>query len=70
MLVPDEALELIDSVAENRTAFMVEAAVAAAKVRRRLIEDAEIADICARNAASDAIINDDWEAAISDGLGT
>ena len=69
LLVPDEALALIDSVAENRTAFMVEAAVAAAKVRRRLIEDAEIAAICARNATRDAIINDDWEAAIGDGIG-
>ncbi len=68
MLVPDEALALIDSVAENRSAFMVEAAVAAAHVRRRLIEDAEIAAICSQTATRDANINDEWEAAIGDGL--
>jgi hypothetical protein len=68
MLVPDEALALIDSVSPNRSAFMVEASVAAAKRRKREIEDAEIADICRSQAAEDRFIAAEFEATVCDGI--
>lgn len=68
MLVPEGDLRLIDSVSKNRTAFMIEAAVAEAKRRRRELEDAEIARICAGTAERDRALAGDWEATLSDGL--
>jgi hypothetical protein len=68
MLVPDEALELIDSVSENRTAFMVEASVAAAKRRRREIVDAEVARICTENFDRDRAIAAEFDGTLLDGL--
>lgn len=68
MLIPDDALALIDSVAENRTAFMVEAAVGAARRRRREIVDAEIADICKRNGAADLELAREFDATLRDGM--
>ena len=68
MLVPDDALALIDSVSENRTAFMVDAAVRAAKARRRELVDAEIARICAEDAELDMKVYREWEGTTADGL--
>lgn len=67
MLIPDADLRLIDSVSRNRTAFMVEAAVAEAKRRRRELEDAEIARICRSNAERDRALARDWESTLPDG---
>lgn len=69
MLIPPDALELIDSVSGNRTAFMVDAAVAEAKRRRRELEDAEITRICRANAKRDRAVAKEWEATLGDGLG-
>lgn len=68
MLIPEGDLRLIDSVSKNRTAFMIEAAVAEAKRRRRALEDAEIARICTSTAHRDRGLASDWEATLSDGL--
>jgi hypothetical protein len=69
MSVPDDDLAEIDAYADgNRTAFMVAAALERARVMRRAFEDAEIAELCATNAASDPALVADWETAIADGL--
>ena len=68
MLIPDEALALIDSVANNRTSFMLEAAVKAARLERRRREDAEIACWCSERGESDAGLDDEFSFAVSDGL--
>lgn len=68
MLVPEADLRLIDSVSRNRTAFMIEAAVAEAKRRRRDLEDAEIARICTENAERDRRLAHEWESTLRDGL--
>lgn len=68
MLIDPADLELIDSVSKNRTAFMVSAAVEEAKRRKRELEDAEIARICAENAADDRELATDWEPVLKDGL--
>ncbi len=69
MLIPDDALALIDSVAENRTAFMVDAAVGAARRRKRELVDAEVASICTRNRVADAEVAREFDPTASDGLG-
>jgi hypothetical protein len=68
MLVPDEALELIDSVSDNRTAFMVQASVREARKRRRQLVDAEVARICRETAERDRAIAREWESTLADGL--
>lgn len=68
MVVPDEVLALIDSVAENRTSFMVSAAVAAAEVKRRMLEDEEIAKWCSQHAAATASVESEFASTLSDGL--
>lgn len=68
IFVPDEALALIDSVAENRSAFMVDAAVQAAKAKEREAIDLEIAQWCARNAKADASVEEEFERTLLDGL--
>lgn len=70
MLVPEADLRLIDSVSRNRTAFMIEAAVAEAKRRRRELEDAEIARICSDTAERDLALAREWESTLGDGLRT
>ena len=70
MLVPEADLRLIDSVSRNRTAFMIEAAVAEAKRRRRELEDAEIARICSDTAERDLALAREWESTLADGLRT
>ncbi len=68
IVVPDEALALIDSVAENRSAFMVDAAVLAAKAKEREALDLEIAEWCARNAKADAAVEAEFAHTLLDGL--
>lgn len=68
MLIPEADLRIIDSVSKNRTAFMIEASVNEAKRRRRELEDAEIARICASNAERDRALAAEWESTLSDGL--
>jgi hypothetical protein len=68
LMIPDEALELIDSVSENRSAFMVKAAVRAARVKEREMLDAEIAQSCAANASEDASIDAEFAHTLRDGL--
>ena len=68
MLVPDDALALIDSVAENRSAFMVAAAVQAAQQRRRLLIDEEIAQSCREDAGVASVLEAEFASTLSDGL--
>ena len=68
MLVPDEALRLIDEVSDNRTAFMVEASVREARKRRRELMDAEIADICASTAQRDFDLSTEFQGTLLDGI--
>lgn len=68
MLVPDDALKLIDEVSENRTAFMVEASVREARRRRREILDAQIERICAATAQRDAELSPEFQDTLLDGL--
>ncbi len=68
ILVPDEALALIDSVAANRSAFMVSAAVNAAKLKEREALDAEIAQWCSQNASVDASVDAEFAPTLMDGL--
>ena len=68
MVIPDEALALIDSVAANRTSFMVGSAVAAAEVKLRMLEDEEIANWCSQHAAVDATLESEFASTLSDGL--
>lgn len=68
MLVPEESLALIDAVAANRTAFMIEAATSAARKRKRELLDAEVRDICARDAKLHARVHDEWQGTSADGL--
>ena len=68
MLISPEALSTIDSVAKNRTEFMVEAALAEAKKRRREIEDAEIARICMNTAERDRALAKEFEGTLGDAL--
>jgi uncharacterized protein (DUF1778 family) len=67
--IPDEELALIDAEAGgNRTQFMLAAAHEAAERLRRARFDAEIADILLEDVERDLAINDDFSAAMSDGL--
>ena len=68
MVVPDEALALIDSVAGNRSAFMVAAAVKAAEYERRLAIDAEIAKSCSENSGLAAALEVEFANTLMDGL--
>ncbi|MBC5800874.1 MAG: hypothetical protein GIX03_12195 [Candidatus Eremiobacteraeota bacterium] len=69
MAVPPETLAEIDQWSGgNRTAFMLSAAVARARMMRRASEDAEIADACATNAEADRMLCADWESTIGDGI--
>ncbi|HEY8297421.1 MAG TPA: hypothetical protein VIG32_05315 [Candidatus Baltobacteraceae bacterium] len=68
MLIGETELRLIDSVSKNRTVFMVEAAVAEAKTRRRALQDAEIARICRENADDDRATAANWDPTLLDGL--
>jgi hypothetical protein len=68
MLIPDEALALIDSVSSNRSAFMIGAAVAEARRRKRELEDAEIASIARGQAVADRVIAAEFDATSSDGI--
>ncbi|MDQ2873204.1 MAG: hypothetical protein M3R35_08770 [Candidatus Eremiobacteraeota bacterium] len=68
IVVPDEALELIDSIAENRSAFMVAASVQAAEHERRLAIDAEIAQSCRENVKVATAIESTFASTLRDGL--
>jgi len=68
MLISPEALAAIDSVAANRTEFMVQAALVEARKRRREIEDAEIARICIESAERDRALAREFEGTELDGL--
>jgi hypothetical protein len=68
MLIPDDSLALIDSVAENRTAFMIEAATQAARRRKRELMDAEVRRICAEDSDLYASVSREWEGTLADGL--
>ena len=68
MLIPEQALRLIDEVSDNRTAFMLDAAVCEAKKRRRQLIDAEIARICAENHDRDLALAVEFEHTLLDGL--
>lgn len=68
MLIPESALRLIDDVSDNRTAFMVDAAVREAKTRRRELIDAEVARICGASADRDHVISVEFEDTLIDGL--
>ena len=69
MVVPDSQLAQIDAEANgNRTAFMVSAAIEAAKRTRRERIDREIAADIAAHTDLDARVYTDWEGAIADGL--
>jgi hypothetical protein len=70
MLIAPEALSLIDSVAGNRTEFMVEAALVEARKRRRELEDAEIARICREQAKEDRALAGHFDGTLTDGLET
>jgi uncharacterized protein (DUF1778 family) len=67
--IPDEELALIDAEAGgNRTQFMLTAAHEAAERLRRARFDAEISGILLEDVERDLAINDDFSAAMSDGL--
>lgn len=69
MVVPDEVLVLIDEVAvPNRTAFMIGAALEAARRVKREREDAEIERICAETSERDRSLSEEFAATLSDGL--
>ncbi len=68
MLVPEEALSLIDEVSGNRTAFMVDASVKEARRRQRALLDAEVERISEGNAAHDLTAAREWEGVLTDGL--
>ncbi|MFN2450300.1 MAG: hypothetical protein ABR508_11035 [Candidatus Baltobacteraceae bacterium] len=68
MLIPDEFLDIIDSVAENRTAFMVDAALVAARRRKREILDAEVEAACREMTQRDRALATEWEGTLGDGL--
>ncbi|MGH7756422.1 MAG: hypothetical protein ACREM8_09095 [Vulcanimicrobiaceae bacterium] len=69
MVIPDNQLKQIDAEANgNRTAFMVSAAIEAAKRTRRERIDREIAADIAENADADAQVYADWESSLADGL--
>jgi len=69
MLVPDEVLALVDSVAKpNRTAFMLSVARDAAKRIARELEDQEIARILDQNADLDRALNEEFAGTMADGL--
>ena len=68
IVVPDDALAVIDSVSSNRSAFMTAAALAAAKAKLRQIEDAEIERLCAESAEEDLAIAREWDSTVGDGI--
>jgi hypothetical protein len=69
MSIPPEALALIDEVAApNRTAFMIEAALDAARRRRRELEDADIAWICTEGSGRDQAITQEFVNTLGDAL--
>jgi hypothetical protein len=68
MVVPRKDLDLIDQVAENRTAFMVGASVAAARLVLRQREDDEIERLCAETAERDLAMSIEFEGTLADGL--
>jgi hypothetical protein len=69
MFISPEALALIDEVAvPNRTAFMIEAALDAARRRRRELEDAEIAWICTEGSERDQAITQEFVNTLDDAL--
>jgi len=69
MTIPDSELSLIDAYSDgNRTAFMVAAAVARARVVRRERIDAEIAAALEANEEADYRVYKEWECTINDGL--
>ncbi len=69
MVVPDELLAKIDAEANgNRTAFMLAAAIEAAKRARRERIDREIAADVRENVNVDAGVYADWESTLADGL--
>jgi uncharacterized protein (DUF1778 family) len=69
MLLGEEELRLIDRAApKNRTAFMVAAAVAAARQRLRDGEDRELARIAKANRRSGRELAEEFNATLEDGL--
>lgn len=68
MLVSEEALAIIDGVSNNRTAFMVDAALKEAHKRQRELLDAEVERISTENAAYDIAAAREWEGTLGDGL--
>jgi hypothetical protein len=68
LLVPERALRLIDDVAANRTAFMIDASVKEARRRRREIQDCEIARVCALTAERDIALSEEFDGTLQDGM--
>jgi hypothetical protein len=70
VLIPDEALAVIDEqAAGNRTACIIAASVAQARIPARARLDAEIAASIFAADDEDAIAYSAWQATIGDGLG-
>jgi len=69
MLIPDDDLALIDSVASpNRTAFMVSAAREAAKRLARRREDEELVRILDERAGEDRALLAEFDGTMADGV--
>ncbi len=67
MVIPDDLLTKIDLEANGkRTAFMVSAAIEAAKRSHRERVDREIAADVTENADADAQVYSDWECTLAD----
>jgi uncharacterized protein (DUF1778 family) len=69
MLIPDDALALIDRHASgNRTAFMMEAAVARARGLERERTDRDIIAALTDDPAADAAVRAAWHPTLADGI--
>jgi hypothetical protein len=69
MLIPDEALSVIDAQADgNRTAFMIAASLERAKRMQRERMDAEIAASVRASDDEDFAVYEQWEGVVGDGL--
>lgn len=68
LLVPERALKLIDDVATNRTAFMINASIKEARRCQREIQDAEIARVCALTAMRDVNLCKEFDGTLQDGM--
>jgi len=67
--VSDADLSLIDRVAgDNRSAFVIAAAVAEAKRKLHELEDIEIERLCMASADRDREVADEFRTTVGDGL--